>query len=60
MSSRLNPYLNFNGNARQALEFFRSVFGGALAINTYADFGGPGSLQPPVRKRRPIGNPATR
>jgi len=43
MSSRLNPYLNFNGNARQALEFYRSVFGGTLNINTYADFGGQDS-----------------
>jgi PhnB protein len=43
MSSRLNPYLNFNGNARQALEFYRGVFGGTLNINTYADFGGQGS-----------------
>jgi PhnB protein len=40
MSSRLNPYLNFNGNARQALEFYQSVFGGTLDINTFADFGG--------------------
>ena len=30
MASRLNPYLNFNGNARQALEFYASVFGGNL------------------------------
>ena len=43
MSSRLNPYLNFNGNARQALEFYRSVFGGTLNISTYADFGGQDS-----------------
>ena len=43
MSSRLNPYLNFNGNARQALEFYRSVFGGTLNINTFADFGGQDS-----------------
>src|ERR1700731_3063246 len=28
MASRLNPYLNFNGNARQALEFYTSVFAG--------------------------------
>jgi PhnB protein len=28
MTSRLNPYLNFNGNARQALQFYQSVFGG--------------------------------
>jgi PhnB protein len=39
MSSRLNPYLNFNGNARQALEFYASVFGGSLALNTFAEFG---------------------
>src|SRR5579872_7325256 len=25
MASRLNPYLNFNGNARQALEFYTIV-----------------------------------
>jgi PhnB protein len=39
MSSQLNPYLNFNGNARQAMEFYASVFGGNLTLNTYAQFG---------------------
>jgi PhnB protein len=39
MTSRLNPYLNFNGNARQALQFYQSVFGGELNLNTFADFG---------------------
>ncbi len=39
MASRLNPYLNFNGNARQALEFYTSVFGGTLNVMTYADMG---------------------
>ena len=39
MTSRLNPYLSFNGNAREAMEFYRSVFGGDLRINTHADFG---------------------
>jgi PhnB protein len=39
MDSRLNPYLNFNGNARQALEFYASVFGGKLSLNTFAQFG---------------------
>jgi PhnB protein len=43
MASRLNPYLNFNGNARQALEFYTSVFGGNLALNTFADLGAQGS-----------------
>ena len=39
MTSRLNPYLMFNGNARQAMEFYASVFGGNLAFNTFAEFG---------------------
>jgi len=43
MSSRLNPYLNFNGNARQAMEFYASVFGGTLNMNTFADYGGQGA-----------------
>ncbi|GGM12191.1 VOC family protein [Dactylosporangium sucinum] len=40
MASRLNPYLNFRGNARQALEFYQSVFGGELRMNTFGEFGG--------------------
>jgi PhnB protein len=39
MTSVLNPYLNFNGNARQALEFYKSVFGGTLNLSTFADLG---------------------
>jgi PhnB protein len=39
MSSRLNPYLAFNGKARPAMEFYAQVFGGDLALNTYAEFG---------------------
>jgi PhnB protein len=42
MASRLNPYLNFNGDARQALEFYTSVFGGTLTLNTFADMGAQG------------------
>jgi PhnB protein len=39
MASRLNPYLNFNGNARQALEFYRSVFDGNLTLSTFGELG---------------------
>ncbi|MFC5664298.1 VOC family protein [Kitasatospora misakiensis] len=45
MPSILNPYITFNGDARQALEFYQQVFGGELSLNTYGDFGageGPG------------------
>ena len=39
MASRLNPYIGFKGTARQAMEFYRSVFGGTLRLNTYGEFG---------------------
>jgi PhnB protein len=39
MTSQLNPYLNFNGNAREAMEFYTSVFGGNLTLNTFAQYG---------------------
>ena len=35
MSIHLNPYLNFRGEAREALEFYHSVFGGELILNRY-------------------------
>jgi PhnB protein len=38
MKSKLNPYLSFRDNARQAMEFYGSVFGGKLAMNTFKDF----------------------
>jgi PhnB protein len=37
MTLRLNPYISFKNNAREAIEFYRSVFGGELTINTFAD-----------------------
>ncbi|MFI9155244.1 VOC family protein [Streptomyces sp. NPDC053367] len=43
MASRLNPYLSFDGDARQAMEFYREVFGGTLTLNTYGSFGGEGA-----------------
>jgi PhnB protein len=39
VSSRLNPYISFRDNAREALEFYKSVFGGTLTINTFGEFG---------------------
>lgn len=38
MTTRLNPYLSFRDTARQAMEFYRSVFGGELVMNTYGEF----------------------
>jgi PhnB protein len=39
MASRLNPYVNFDGNAREAMEYYKSVFGGSLTINTFGEYG---------------------
>ena len=39
MSSRLNPYLNFSGNTKEAMEFYKSVFGGTLDVNTFGEYG---------------------
>ncbi|MFC8225042.1 VOC family protein [Streptomyces sp. NPDC057287] len=43
MASRLNPYLSFAGDARQAMEFYKTVLGGDLTLHTYGDTGGDGA-----------------
>lgn len=44
MSLNAVPHLNFRGQAREALEFYQSVFGGQLTVVTYGDFGMPAEL----------------
>jgi PhnB protein len=41
MSITTTTHLNFRGDARAALEFYQSVFGGEVVIATYGDFGMP-------------------
>lgn len=36
--ARLNPYLSFRSDARDAMEFYRSVFGGELTITPFGSF----------------------
>jgi PhnB protein len=38
MQTKLNPYLGFKDNARQAMEFYQTVFGGKLMISTFKAF----------------------
>jgi PhnB protein len=38
MNSRLNPYISFRDSAREAMEFYQSVFGGELRMNTFKEF----------------------
>ncbi len=39
MTVNVTPHLNFRGDARAALAFYHSVFGGDLAVVTYRDAG---------------------
>ena len=38
MPTKLNPYLNFRDKTREAMEFYKSVFGGKLDVSTFKDF----------------------
>jgi PhnB protein len=38
MQTRLNPYLSFKSNARQDMEFYKTVFGGKLQLSTFKEY----------------------
>jgi len=46
MSVTTVPHLNFRGDARAALEFYRAASGGELVAMTYADAGGAPDVDP--------------
>lgn len=39
MASRLNPYISFTDNAREAMEYYKGVFGGTLTLATIGEYG---------------------
>jgi len=38
MQTRLNPYISFKNNTREAMRFYKSVFGGKLTLSTFKEF----------------------
>ncbi|SKB46127.1 PhnB protein [Parapedobacter luteus] len=46
---KLNPYLNFDGNAEEAFRFYQSVFGGELFVQRMGD--APGGDQLPDNEK---------
>ena len=41
--AQINPYINFNGNAEEAFNFYKSIFGGEFAmIMRFKDISSPG------------------
>lgn len=47
MPVQMTPYLHFDGRAREAMEFYRSVLGGELQVMTFGDMGVEGPVPPP-------------
>jgi PhnB protein len=39
MSTKLYPYLNFDGQTAEAMKFYHAIFGGELKIQTYGEAG---------------------
>jgi hypothetical protein len=46
MASRLDPYITFPGTAREAMEFYKGVFGGDLTLSTFTELGGQDAPNP--------------
>jgi len=40
MQTKLNPYISFRNNTREAMNFYNSIFGGKLSLNTFKEFNG--------------------
>ncbi len=38
MHIKLSPYISFKNNAKEAMEFYKSIFGGDLKIQTFKEF----------------------
>lgn len=52
MTSNLNPYISFDGNAREAMEFYRDALGGDLTVSTFGDMGDTGPAADKVMHSR--------
>ena len=59
MTVNVNPYLTFNGNCREAMEFYRSVLGGDLTVNTFGEFGGDPAIADKVMHAMLLGGKGT-
>lgn len=38
MTVQMNPYLNFRGEAKAAMQLYNDIFGGDLQLNTFGEF----------------------
>jgi PhnB protein len=47
MKTQLNPYLNFSGNCREAMNFYRDCLGGELVIQKVSELPAMAAQMPP-------------
>jgi PhnB protein len=59
MTVNVNPYLTFDGNCREAMEFYKSVLGGELTVNTFGEFGGDAAVADKVMHAMLLGGKGT-
>ena len=45
-TSQIEPYLAFNGNCEEAMNFYKSVLGGELEVSHFSDYAKPGEKSP--------------
>ena len=50
MPTILNPYLIFNGNCKEAMQFYKDCFGGELTVQTVAESPMAGQLPPQLQE----------
>jgi PhnB protein len=48
--TKINTYLTFNGNCREAMAFYRNCFGGTLTLQTVGDSPGTDQLPGPMKR----------
>jgi PhnB protein len=49
--AQLRPYIKFNGNCRQALEFYKSIVGGQLSLQTIGESPAAGHFPPAMKDK---------
>lgn len=54
MATKLNPYLNFDGTAEEAMTFYKSVFGGDFMGGVMRMSGAPGTENLPENERNRV------
>ncbi len=53
---QMNPYLQFQDQAREAMDFYRSVFGGELTMMTFAEGGADPSSDDRIMHAQLVGD----